>query len=211
MADSKVHICNLALASLGAASIRSFDEDNKRARMCDTFFDSIVNYHLSKFDWPFAKRFLKIQPLAEQEYPDDLVAYSLPSDCKRVTDLHPKGSRDYWEIYGKTLVCKKTIEEGAYIYYTSGEPDVSLFSPTFSNLISLHLAVRIGPAITQDKELVKTLQQQYVFEQKEAYAVDANEGNDYRAHDENPNKDSFVYPEGDFLDFENSIVTQTNG
>lgn len=210
MADSKIHICNIALARLGAASIRSFDESNKRARMCDTFFDSIVNYQLSRFDWPFAKRFIKLNPLTDQDYPDGLVAYGLPSDCKRVIDMHPKGSADYWELYGKTLVCKKTEEEGVWIYYTAGVTDTALFSDTFSNFISICLAVRMAPSITQDKELTKTLYQQYMQEQKEVWEVDANEGNDYRSHDEDPNNDSFVYPGGDFGEYEDLIVTQTN-
>lgn len=210
MAESKIHICNTALARLGAASIRSFSENNKRARMCDTFFDSVVNYQLSRFDWPFAKHFLKLRPLAEQDYPDGLVAYNLPSDCKRVTDLHPRGSGDYWEIYGKTLVCKKTPEEGVWIYYTRRVTDTATFSDTFANFISISLAVRMAPAITQDKELTKALYQQYVQEQKEVWEADANEGNDYRAHDEDPNNDSFVYPGGDFTDYEGLAVTQTN-
>ena len=50
---SKIGICNLALAHLGADSIRSFEETNKRARMADVFFDQVRDYLLSKFDWPF--------------------------------------------------------------------------------------------------------------------------------------------------------------
>jgi hypothetical protein len=210
MADSKIHICNLALASLGAGPIRSFDENNKRARMCDTFFDSTKNYLLSKFDWPFARGFQKVQPLATQDWPDGLVAYGLPSDCKRMNDLHPKGSRDYWEIYGNTMVCKKTVDEGAWIYYTIQIEDTSLFTETFSNLLSTALAVRMAPAITQDKALTKALYEQYRAEQLDVQEAEANEGNDYRSYDENPNNDTFCYPEGDYVEYEDLFITQTN-
>jgi len=196
MAVSKIHICNLALACLGEDAIRAFDESNKRSRMCDVFFDSLRDYLLTKFDWPFAKRFIQLQPLDGVTMPAGKYAYQLPSDCRNVRDLDPPGSKDYWEVFDQQLVCKKTPEETVFIYYTAKVEDVAKFTDTFATMLYLLMAVRMGPVITQDKKLVESLLNQYRMEQAEAWESEANEGNDYRSHDEDPNNDPFVYPDG---------------
>lgn len=195
---SKISICNLALASLGAAPIRSFDEDNKRARMCDVFFDSTRDYLLSKFDWPFARKLIELTPLADTIAPEGMYAYGMPSDCKTPRDLEPPGSRQPWEVMGRVFYCNIPPEasEIVVLRYTVVVADETLFSDTFSNLLSLAIAVRMAPAITQDKSLTTALYEQFKQEQRDVWESDANIGENYRAYDEDPNNDTFVYPDG---------------
>jgi len=194
MADSKIHICNTALAATGSNAIRSFDEDNKRARMADVFFESIKRYLLSRFDWPFARKFAKLQPLADVVTPAGIYAYALPSECMTPRDMHPPGSRDYWDVQGRVLLCKIPPEDETevFLYYTADVTDSTLFSYTFANLLSIALAVRMSPALTQDDALTAILQQQYEIEMREVWESDANIGNDYRTYDETPDNDTFV-------------------
>ena len=197
MSYSKVAIANLALATLGADAIRSFDEKNKRARMCSNFFDSTRDYLLAKFDWPFARGFKKLN---EVELPDDEIApegmkvYQLPNECRTPRDVHPPGSKDPWSIAGDKLYTN--IGRDVYLYYTIQEVNTALFSDTFVSLLALGMAVRMAPAITQDKNLSKNLYEQYRTEQLESWESDANIGEDYRMHDEDPNNDTFVNPGG---------------
>jgi len=200
MAYSKIDICNSALAMLGADLLRSFDENNKRARMCFVFFDMTRDYLLSKFDWPFARAFRKLQLLdvTSMTVPEGWYPFKLPSDCRNPRELHPPGSKDPWRIMGSVLYCKRTGIGGddAYLYYTIQNVDPSSYSDTFASLLSLGLAVRLCPSITQDKALTKALRDQFREEQRDAWESDANIGNEYREFDEDPNNDAFVNPDG---------------
>lgn len=196
---SKIEICNVALAMLGADSIRSFDENNKRARMADVFFDFTRDYLLSKFDWPFARKFAKLQPLSTDEMtvPEGKQPYQLPNDCHTPRDIHPPGSKDPWSVMGKVLYCNTLSGEGdVFLYYTAASLEVSQYPHTFNNLLALGIAVKMCAAITQDKALQSALTDQFGVEQVNAWESEANVGEDYRMHDEDPNNDSFVYPDG---------------
>ena len=197
MANSKVSICNITLALLGADAIRSFDENNKRARMSDVFYESSRDYLLSKFDWPFAKKFVQLQEVVPSGYsaPEGLCIYQLPGDCKTPRDIHPKGSRQDWEVFGDKIYT--TLTEGVWLYYTAkGENlSVNLFTEAFVQLLSLHMAVKMVMPITQDKALATEIKKQYADEQREAWESDANIGESYREYDEDPDNDSFVNPE----------------
>jgi len=198
MATSKVDICNVSLAMLGADSIRTLTENNKRARMASAFFDFTRDYILAKVDWSFARKYVQLQPLDQDDYtvPDNLYVYSLPSDCHVVRDMHPPGSKDKWHVMGRLFYCESDTGTDVYIYYTAKITDITIYSSAFNNLLALGLAVKMGPALTQDKQLVGTLQEQFMVEQVNAWETDANIGNQYRAFDEDPNNDTFVYPDG---------------
>jgi hypothetical protein len=194
---SKIAICNIALAALGEDSIRSFDEQNKRARMAEVFFTPVQKYLLSQYDWSFARKFVSLQKLSGVEVPDGYYLYQLPSDCERVRDLWPKGSKQWWDVHGDTLMCKQS--DGAYIYYTSTNIDPTKFPAPFAMLTATLLAVKMSPAITQDYKVTNSLFSQYKNEVKECWAGDANTSNDHISADNSPQGDSFVNPEGSFL------------
>ena len=82
--------------------------------------------------------------------------------------------------------------EDVSVYYTRKEVNVVMFSATFSTALSVLLAYRMCPSITQDEALTKALFEQYKMEVSEFAANDANEGNDYIPFDTDPNNDSFV-------------------
>lgn len=196
MGYSKISICTVALAHLGAAPIRSFDESNKRARMCDVFFDICRDLLLSKFDWPFARKYTLLQAvdMTDLDIPDGEYLYALPADCKVARDIGKRGNDTPWSVMADGLHC--IMSESVYLFYTYKVTDSALFSDPFADLLAMQLAVKIAPAITQDKDLVKVLADQYRIVQQEAWEADANIGDSYRVHDEDPNNDTFVSPDG---------------
>ena len=191
MAHSEVSICNLALGSLGSAPIRSFYEDNKRSRMCKTFYDATRDYLLAKFDWPFSRGFKNLNQLSleDEDTPEGEVAFQLPSDCQTPRDVHPRGSSTPWRVAGQRLY---TTMSSVGLYYTKTEANTAVYSNTFANLLALGISVRLCIPLVQDKDLAKSLYSQYINEMKECWESDANIGNDYRMFDENPENDSFV-------------------
>lgn len=203
MTTSKIGICNQALAAIGEDSIRDFSDGNKRARMCDVFYDVTRDYILSQFDWPFARRQKVLQKLAEPQdwTPDGVYSYALPVDCHQPLDLWPEGSMQNFEVRGEELYCENDVEVSqipVVLVYTSVALDPTKFSSQFSQLLAMALAVRICPSITQDKELTKTLFEQYKMTMREAWGTDANIGNKHLHNDDNPAYDSFVDPDYSF-------------
>lgn len=199
MATSKVNICNVALAMLKQAPIRSLEEDNKRARSCDVFFDSSLGYLLEKFDWDFARRLIRLQPLEEDdEWAPGEYGYALPSNCVKPRDIYPGGSKQWWVVRGQTLFLQAESTEGdrPRLYYTHLETDPAKFSAVFDSLLSHRVAMLAGPVLTQDSGLINNIREQYVREQNESWETGANADNDYRASDEDPENDTFVNPDG---------------
>jgi len=196
--NSKISICNIALAMLGEDGIRSFDEVNKRARMCDIFYDSAVSYLMAKFDWPFARRYKSLKQVDLDDLPEGINAFQIPADCRTPRDINEPGSKDQWEVFGDYIYTPVDIVN---LYYTTNDVSVTRFSDTFVSILALGIAVRMGPSITQDKALVKVLYERFTGEVREAHETDANIGNTYREFNEDPNNDSFVYPDGFLEDY----------
>jgi len=164
--------------------------------MCDVFFDTCRDLLLSKFDWPFARRYKKLQLLdaTNMVVPEGEYVYQLPEDCRTPWVIQKRGNDTPWCVMGSQLYCK--LGNDVYLYYTAQETNPSVFTDTFVNLLSLLLAVKMGPALTQDKDLIKLITGQYGMAQAESWESDANVGDSYREHDEDPNNDTFVNPPG---------------
>ena len=200
MASSEIEICNLALASVGESSIRSFDETNSRARMCKTFYNAMRDYLLSRFDWPFARRYKKLTEIDPEsvDIPDGYRAFGIPSDCIAVRDIFPLVAKRYWVVSGSSLYVKsvQSFEEQLGIYFTTKEVQVAQFSDSFVNTLSICLAARLTPVLSQDSEMASMLYNQYQNEFALAIESDANIGKEFVRPDKDPNRDSFVYPGG---------------
>jgi len=191
---AKIDICNLALASIGADLIRSFDDKNKRARMCDVFYDFTLRFLLGKHDWAFARGYATLKEIDLEEFDSEVPAgqraFLLPVDCARIQSMLPEGSVNQWEVFGRYLY---TPYQGTVrVKYTKIINDCYLFSEGFINILSLGIAVRLCPSISQDKALTSALYKQYKLELNDLSTDDANIGNGYREYDETPENDSFV-------------------
>jgi len=208
MSYSKISICNLALAIVGADAIRDFDEGNKRSRMADVFYEPVKDYVLTRMDWSFARRFSMLNKVitATGTIPPGYFAYQLPNNCKTPRELIPLGSRDPWEILGDLLICLLDSEQGDNVglYYTATGTSVARFTDPFVNTVALGIAVKLAPPITQDAKVTEALYEQFTKEMKEAWEADANIGNRYREYDETPENDTFVNPDlANFLNIPN--------
>ena len=77
---SSVDIANIALVELGGQMIRSFDENNKPARLVNLAYPTCRDWLLSSYRWSFARKTRELS-LLEQTSPDWTYVYQLPSDC----------------------------------------------------------------------------------------------------------------------------------
>lgn len=196
MAQSKVAICNLALAALGADPIRDFDENNKRARQCDVFYDTVRDRLLSKHDWSFARNVKKLMMLVQEDFvvPDGEYVYQLPADCKKPRDVTPFGQHAYWRVQADRLYCQQT-GTNVFLKYTRLEDNVDVFTDEFIEVLYLNLAVAVGPSIVSNWKLISELKQQAKMAWDENIVIDSDIGSEYRHYDETPESDTFVTPD----------------
>jgi hypothetical protein len=194
---SDVEICNIALARLGAESIRAFDENHKNARLCQTNYEHVRNVIMEGHDWNFAADYVPLALLAGEAHPRFSIVYALPSGCLYPKDLLDQAgsisSRTQWEMYSNKIA---TNLENAWLRFTKLEIATGFFPHHFVEAIVSQMAADLAPAVVQDKKLYKDLLGVAIARLTTAQAKDAEVGVDYRTRDESPDKDTFVYPPG---------------
>lgn len=197
--SSPIEISNMALAYLGQQSIRDFDENNKRARMCKIFYDHNRTTILRKFHWTFAKEFSKLAIKLDRNSEAIIsvkgytYVYALPSDCltpRRIANCENPHIR--WEVTAGRLLHSDWAD--FVLEYTKNVDNSGDFVPEFEDLLSLAMAINMGPSLTQDKQLVRLLVDQYTFMEPSAVDIDLNTDNTYRDGGENPEFDTFINP-----------------
>ena len=195
---SEVSICNLALAYLGEDVIRSLDEANRRAGLCNLMYPIARDALLSRQDWTFARKTVLLQQLSEDYY--EGAVFSLPADCLTPLNILPRPqTRINYKIEGGRVVFPGTeasvpLGFDLYLQYTFRCTDTTKFSSSFVDVLALDLAVRMCLPLTQDSKMAASLRAELRVAQMENGAEDANRGDEYRYSDEDPNWDTFVNP-----------------
>ena len=188
---SEVSICNAALAYLGELPIRSLEERTTSAGLCASLYKIVRNECLVLCDWSFASRMAKLSQIVEYHYRG--AVFALPEDCLTPVKLFPKSAANdlNFIIEGARLVIPGTDSEskfpiGVWLKYTREEDNTSIFTPSFSALVSLDLAVRLCMPLTQDSKLQRQLDSRLAMAKVESTTESANRGEDFirdQAHD----------------------------
>lgn len=192
MSSAEIEISNFALSLLGQQAIRSFDEDNSRARLCKNIYDLAVGVVLARLDWSFArwKAELRIGLNTGLPLDEGYSAYKIPADCVTPIALEPYGRRISWEVVGIYLIT--ATRESLRLKYTRRELNSALFPNTFKGSVArLMAACLAGPLTGASITEVNALNNLYEFELTIATASDANIGSESPDPDENPNNDTF--------------------
>lgn len=196
MAFSEISICNLALTMLGADSIRTFDENNKRARLCQNMYEASRDFLLAEYDWSFARKITKLQQLDPASYniaiPEGHYLYALPSDCMTPRDIHPKELHLPWELYGPGII---SAVDPMYLYYSTEVTDVAKFTLPFIKALSYAVASGIAHPITQDIKITSLMNKRADENATKSFSEDSNMGSTYMQRDEDPDYDTYVHPE----------------
>lgn len=193
---SIIEICNLALTRLGADSIRSFDEDNKRARLSQITYEHVRNLYLEDFEWTFNTKYAQLALLSTITHPSFDYVYQIPTDC-----LYPRQIMDEsgnisstvkWEVFGIRIA---TSIPGAWLRYSEKVTVSGIFPPYFVEALASQIAAELAPAIVQDKKQYATLTQVAEARLTNARDKDAEKGVEYLFRDNDPVNDKYVYPD----------------
>jgi hypothetical protein len=178
---------------IGEDSIRSFDEKNKRARLCKRFYDYARDSTLIKTAWTFANCYKKLQKLDidTDETVENMSAYQLPNDCLKPIDIAPYGTRQKWYNYGTKLF---TAQTPVWLHYTKQVTTTGEFTLPFISILSAKLAVLLAPPITKNNKIVKEMRNAYLLAEQENLPIDANIGSNHKNADDQAMLDTFVTP-----------------
>ena len=164
MAQSKIGLCNMALAHIGASAISDLLEGSRESIEIGVFYDLAIDATLADFSWPFAtKRLLlsrKAVNLSNHHY-----CYGLPFDCLVAQDILRHLDLDDPIVFETGNQNDERVlytnHPNAVLVYTARGTDPSLFSPGFILASSLRLASLIALPITQNMDVAQRALQLY--------------------------------------------------
>jgi len=196
MTYSEIAICNIALALVGEKSIRSFDENNKRARLSKPLYEITRDMLLTRIDWSFARKMRELKQIDTTNLPFDVpegwYVYARPSDCLALRRAEPLDISVKWRSVQGYVISPVTPLS---MWYTKSITTTNLFSAGFVDSLSLGLAARLAGPLTQSKQLALTLRNEFLASLPSTEEEDANQNGDYPEEDNNPYVDSFVNPD----------------
>lgn len=153
MAVTEVSICNSALIKVGADRINSLSEQNKRARLCNTLYETMRDDVLAAYPWNFAIARAELSQVDDEPIFGFDYIYQLPSDVLRVLEVQEK---DYvWKIEGAYLL---SDEGEIQIKYIRREDDVTKFSMMFAEALAYRLAMELAYPLAQNRGLRDSLE-----------------------------------------------------
>lgn len=198
MSISDVTICNLALSHIGEGPIRTLDEIGEKAVLCKRFYAVTRDYHLTMYDWSFARRTSKLQEIDEDHAKG--IPFQMPSGCLSPRFLYPrvKSKRTYYIEQDRIIIPEVWVISGVdlHLCFTFKEVNTALFTSTFSDLIALSLSSKLAGPLTSDYKLAASLRKEARLARIEAETEDANRDSEYIAHDDHPYNDTFINPDG---------------
>lgn len=198
---SAIEICNLALTRLGADAIRSFDEDNKRARLSQVTYTHIRDLFLEDHEWTFNTKYAPLALLSGVDHPYFTYIYRVPSDCLYpraiLSEGTPVKSTIKWEVFSNNI---GTNLEDAWLRYSEATTLTGIFPRYFIEAVAAQIAAELAPAIVQDKQRYNALTNVAEARLARARDKDAELGVEYRFRDNDPDNDTFVYPPGGMVD-----------
>lgn len=187
---SKVHICNMALLTIGTRSISSLDERTPEAVYCTQHYDLALEEVLRDHPWNFAQTRLK---LAETVLPKDWArefshAYAYPSDCLHLHTIITEGGRKSQAFTvaqhgGQDLILTDIAAPVAA--YTALVTDTSRFDPLFARAFAAKLTCHLVQVITKSgPNTAQAMEKSYLLTIAKAKTADAREGRPYAEPDD---------------------------
>lgn len=181
MANSRTSIVNMSLARFGAKRINSYEDssDTKlEAIYCRLFFEQTAKALIRSHWWRFAKDRVALSQDTTDPDPQWDYAFHLPNDFLRAVGVYDGSSliggltTDSYELAGKRLLINASSVNLKYIRWV---PDVTEWDPLFVEVFVLHLAQRLVTPLSQDANLLVTINNELVPLTRKVRAMDRQE------------------------------------
>jgi len=167
-----VSICSNALLMLGAQPINSLTENNDRARLCNSLFDSVRDDVLRSHFWNCATKRVSIAPDTDAPAFDYTYQFTLPPDWIRIVSCGEYGYEVDYRQEGRKILCSESTLKLTYIYKNE---DVTTWDVSLINAMQHAMAAKVAYAITQSASMAQVMDQQLSMYMKRARAVDGQD------------------------------------
>lgn len=149
---TSLDICNMALVSVGQEPIMSFDDQDKRARLCKQLYEQVKKSLLRSYSWTFAVRRARLA--MEQDAPAFGHAHSfrLPSDCLRIVEMDTQGLP--FNLEGGGIL---TDAHEVKLRYVADIEDATAMDAQFVEVLANQIACAIVTPLTADAQLLQQL------------------------------------------------------
>lgn len=172
MSATSVNIVNMALRSLGVASITALSDNVESARIMNDLYEFIRDEMMEIHPWNFAMAYS--DTLAENSDTPNFgfdYSYALPSDCLKVIELEDASEK--FKVVGGDLY---TDTEDPKILYISLITTTGNFSKSFVTAFAARLAAEACYALTNSRPLAQDKWEEYYKKLSQAKTSDAQEG-----------------------------------
>lgn len=197
MATSETEIVNLALVRIGhKQTITSLGEGTPTADVCKVLYEPTRDTVLQAHPWNFAIRRATLsrsasEPEFEFQYKFALPSGPTPPYCLKVVRtsweaIPASGTWVYSEpfVHGYTSLTPYRIEgrwllaneESCAIEYIARITDVTQYSVSFVNALSLKLSAELAMPLADNQQLARTMAELYEAAVRDARVTDAQEG-----------------------------------
>lgn len=155
---TKVQICNLALAKIGAQAVVAIDENSVNAEYLRTHYDSVLAELLRAAPWSFAIARVMTAKLAAPAF-GWANRFQLPIDCIQVLEVNGIDSEQYpnapFAVEGGAIL---TNEEDCKLRYVRLETDPNAYPSDFVEAFATLLAARVTVGINGNWQLAASLE-----------------------------------------------------
>lgn len=177
---SSVRICNLALGRLGAARITSLTDNTAEAKLCNLFYEEIVEEVLVEGAWATAIRRADLNATSNTPEWEYSYEFQLPTNpkCLKVLTINDlaAGEREYVIEGDKLLINDSDVE----ITYIAKLTDSEGFGPSLKRCIVNRLAAELAFPITGSAQVAKEMYDLYEQELAKHLAIDGQQGSGER-------------------------------
>lgn len=171
MPVTQVSIANSALIKVGADTISSITQSDRRATLIYNLWDHVRDEVLSAHPWNFSIKRASLAPTATvPEFEYDF-SYDIPNDCLRILDEESPDTE--FVIEGSNILSSEATLNIRYIFRNVDE---SSWSPTFAEAMAWRLARELAASLTQSTALMQICDQQFEATLAKARSVDGAEG-----------------------------------
>lgn len=174
--SSKVQICNLALAMLGAARITSLSDNTTEAKLCNTLFDDLADEVMIESPWASTvRRAVLAQTTNDPTYGFD-EEYQLPTNpfCLRVLSINNEaaGVIPFSIESDKLLISADAVS----IKYIARITDTQSYGTALTRAMVARLAAELAYPITGSAAVSSQMYEKYEFILRRMLAIDGKQG-----------------------------------